>query len=539
MSIIASGISFRYFNQPILFELVNFSVPQGQKVSLIGNNGVGKSTFLQLLAGILPSTSGSVVASTPPCYIPQRIDDNKQTIAEALGVDKKIGALHAILGGSVDPMHYDTLNDDWDIEQRCYSALSHWELRNAPLDTPLSELSGGEKTKVLLAGVTLHDPGIVLLDEPTNHLDLAAREKLYQYISHTRATLVIVSHDITLLNLLDTTYELSHHGITLYGGNYDFYQEQKEIEDRALEQRIDAEQVALRAARKKAQEVRERQEKRASRGEKSKQKGGAARIVLNARGNLAENSSAKLKDKHAEIIDGTRQRLSELREKQTQDSMLKLNFEDARLHDGKILITAKGVNFGYDEGPLLWDNPVDIEIRSGERIHVRGDNGSGKTTLIKLLLGELAPTRGTVVRSDFSYVYLDQEYKQVNQPVTVLELAERHNVNNLADHEIKLRLNRALFPHESWNKSCQTLSGGERMRLYLCCLMISNHVPDIFVLDEPTNNLDISSLSILTRTIKDYQGTVLVISHDLHFTREIGITRRFETVMLPLSKRKT
>ena len=127
----------------------------------------------------------------------------------------------------------------------------------------------------------------------------------------------------------------------------------------------------------------------------------------------------------------------------------------------------------------------------------------------------------------------------MNQPVTVLELAERHNVNNLADHEIKLRLNRALFPHESWNKSCQTLSGGERMRLYLCCLMISNHVPDIFVLDEPTNNLDISSLSILTRTIKDYQGTVLVISHDLHFTREIGITRRFETVMLPLSKRKT
>ena len=150
----------------------------------------------------------------------------------------------------------------------------------------------------------------------------------------------------SLLNLLDTTYELTHRGITLYGGNYDFYREQKEIEGRALEQRIDAEQAALRAARKKAQEVRERQEKRASRGEKSKQKGGAARIVLNARGNLAENSSAKLKDKHAGIIDSSRQRLSELRVKQAKDNELKVDFEDARLHDGKILITAKGVNFG-------------------------------------------------------------------------------------------------------------------------------------------------------------------------------------------------
>lgn len=529
MSITASDISYRYFNQPILFESVNFSVPHGQKVSLIGNNGVGKSTLLQLLSGTLQPTSGSIVTSSPPYYIPQRIDKNNQTIAEALGAVNKIGALHAILGGSVDPVHYDILNDDWDIEQRCYSALSHWELHDATLDTPLSELSGGEKTKVLLAGVTLHDPGIVLLDEPTNHLDLAAREKLYQHISHTRATLVIVSHDITLLNLLDTTYELTHRGITLYGGNYDFYREQKEIEGRALEQQIDAEQAALRAARKKAQEVRERQEKRASRGEKSKQKGGAARIVLNARGNLAENSSAKLKDKHAGIIDSSRQRLSELRVKQAKDNELKVDFEDARLHDGKILITAKGVNFGYNEGPLLWGNPVDIEIRSGERIHVQGNNGSGKTTLIKLLLGELAPTRGTVVQSDFSYVYLDQEYKQVNQPVTVLELAEQHNVNNLADHEIKLRLNRALFPHESWDKSCQALSGGERMRLYLCCLMISNQAPDIFVLDEPTNNLDISNLSILTRAIKDYQGTVLVISHDMHFIREIGITRSIRT----------
>lgn len=152
----------------------------------------------------------------------------------------------------------------------------------------------------------------------------------------------------------------------------------------------------------------------------------------------------------------------------------------------------------------------------------------GKTTLLKLLIGELVPSVGEVVRSDFSSVYLDQEYSKVNTSQTLLELARTYNCHNLLDHEIKLRLHRALFPKQMWDKSCCVLSGGERMRLYLCCLMISNHIPDLFILDEPTNNLDLSSLDILTYTIKDYQGTLLVISHDKRFVEEIGITKVIE-----------
>ena len=210
------------------------------------------------------------------------------------------------------------------------------------------------------------------------------------------------------------------------------------------------------------------------------------------------------------------------------NSDFKEDFENTILEVGKVLITANNVYFGYDKDKLLWASPIDIEIRSGERIHILGNNGSGKTTFIKLLLGELPPISGEVVKSNFSYVYLDQEYKQVNQAMTILELAELYNENNLADHEIKLRLNRALFPQATWDKSCLTLSGGERMRLYLCCLMIFNHMPDIFILDEPTNNLDISSLSILTSTIKNYRGTILVISHDEYFINEVGITKTLE-----------
>lgn len=528
MSIIICDISYHYFNQRTLFESVSFSVSKGGKVSLIGNNGVGKSTVLKLLAGELMLSSGNIRTESKPYYVPQQINIKEQTIAEALGVSEKLNALNAIYGGASEQAYYDTLNDDWDVETRCHQALEYWGLQNITLDSSISLLSGGEKTKVLLAGLTLHKPDIVLLDEPTNHLDLSARKKLYKYIYNTKATIIVVSHDVSLLNLLDTTYELSPKGIRLYGGNYDFYREQKEIEDRALEQQIDAEQTALRVARKKAQEVRERQDRRASQGERSKQKGGVARIIMNARGNLAENSSAKLKEKHTGIIVDTQQRLYALRERQQNSAELKVDFEDAKLHDGKVLITAKELNFGYDKDKPLWQSPIDIEIRSGERIHITGNNGSGKTTFLKLLLGEFSPTQGEVTKNNFSYVYLDQEYEQVNQALTILELAERYNENNLADHEIKLRLNRALFPQETWDKSCQTLSGGERMRFYLCCLMISNHIPDIFVLDEPTNNLDLSSLSILTNTIKNYKGTILIISHDEYFINEIGVTNSIQ-----------
>ena len=525
MSIIISDISYHYSNQQALLEHISFSVSSNRKVSIIGNNGTGKSTLLKLLAGKLKPSFGAIQCSSQPYYIPQQNSITRLSISEALVVDEKINALHAINNGSNDYAYYDLLEDDWDIESRCKSALDYWGLKDVELTSPLDSLSGGEKSKIFLAGLLIHKPDIILLDEPTNHLDQISREKLYAYISTCKATIIVVSHDITLLNLLDTTYELSEKGVKTYGGNYSFYREQKEVEDRALEQQIDAEQTALRIARKKAQDVRESQEKRSSQGERNKHKGGAPRILLHARGALAENSSAKLKEKHASAISDSQQRLADLRQRQQTNDKLKIDFDRAQLHNGKLLVEVVNANFGYIDTNLIWETPLNIEVRSGERIHIIGDNGVGKTTLIRLLTGELNPLKGEIRKADFSYIYLDQQYVQVDKNVTVLELAHEYNSNNLQEHEIRLRLNRALFPKKVWDKNCQTLSGGERMRLYLCCLMISNHIPDMFVLDEPTNNLDISSLSILISAVKSYQGTVLVISHDKHFISEIGITK--------------
>ena len=308
-----------------------------------------------------------------------------------------------------------------------------------------------------------------------------------------------------------------------YGGNYDFYRERKRIEEEALAQQVDSEQTALRLARKKAQEVRERQERRMRQGERHKDQ--LPRILRRTMKDSGERTKAQLVGKHAELIDGSRERLDELRRRQRTQCELKIDFDDAQLHDGKLLVRADGLNFEYAPGRPLWREPLALEIRSGERIRLTGDNGTGKTTLVRLLTGELEPTAGRIGRADFSYVCLDQQYSRVNTPQSVLELAQSCNHGNLQDHELKLRLHRALFGQQMWDKRCDTLSGGERMRLCLCSLMIANHVPDLFVLDEPTNNLDLSSLAILTRTVRNYRGTLLVVSHDDNFTREIGITR--------------
>lgn len=523
MSIILSGVSYRYRNQQFLFEELDLSVPAGGKVAVVGDNGAGKSTLLKLIAGELAPAAGSIACSSRPYYVPQQLSAAGISAACVLGVADKLDALRAICGGTADPRCYDVLADDWDVEARCRAALDHWGLPHVGLTDPVDALSGGERTKLCLAGILVHKPAVVLLDEPTNHLDTSGRRRLYDFLRASRATIVAVSHDVALLDLLGTTCELTAKGLKVYGGNYDFYRERKQAEEDALAQQVDAERTALRMARKKAQEVRERQERRMRQGERHKDQ--LPRILRRTVKDRGERTEAQLVGKHAEQIGGSRERLDELRSRQRRQCEMKIDFDDAQLHDGKLLVRADGLNFEYTPGRPLWRKPLALEIRSGERIRLTGDNGTGKTTLVRLLTGELEPTVGRIGRADLSYVYLDQQYSRMNTPQSVLELAQGYNYGNLQDHELKLRLHRALFAQQMWDKRCDTLSGGERMRLCLCCLMIANHVPDLFILDEPTNNLDLSSLAILTRTLRNYRGTLLVVSHDDNFTREIGITR--------------
>ena len=525
MSIIIKDLSYTHTDKEVLFSNLNLIINSGEKTALTGNNGCGKSTLMRILAGEASPGTGSVHCSGHLYYVPQHFGQyDGRTVAQVLGIDRKLTALHAILNGDTAEEHFARLDNDWNIEERTQAVLHAWHLNGIFLLRPLEGLSGGEKTRLFLAGMELKEPDTLLLDEPTNHLDTAGRKRLYNFVHRTSATVLVISHDRTLLNLLPAICELSRNGLACYGGNYDFYKEQKEVHRNALQQQLEEKEKALRLARKTAREMEERKARQNTRGEKASIKKGIPRILLGGLKNHAENSSSKLSNVHAEKTDKIQQEITNLKGSLPQTNKLKTDFNASALHIGKILVTAQNINFHYpDSNTNLWTVPLSFQLRSGNRFCIKGDNGSGKTTLLKLITGELTPTGGTIERADFTYIYLDQEYSLIQNEYTVSEQAEAFNLRHLPEHETKTILNRYLFPQDVWNKPCSKLSGGEKMRLAFCCLMIADNTPDLFILDEPTNNLDIESIEIITATIRNYQGTVLAVSHDRDFLKETGI----------------
>ena len=562
MSISIQQISYIHPDKEVLFSDLNFAISKGQKLGLVGNNGCGKSTLLQIIAGQLSPSSGVIVRPDDLYYIPQHFGQyDSLTIAQALQIERKQQALHAILSGDASNENFVILDDDWNIEERSIAALDLWGLGQFTLSYPMNLLSGGEKTRVFLAGMDIHHPPVILMDEPTNHLDSSGRQRLYDWVEKCRSTLLVVSHDRTLLNLLPEICELEKHQINYYGGNYEFYKEQKTLMQEALQQRIEEKEKALRIARKVARETAERRDKQNVRGEKNHIKKGVPRIVLNALQGKSEKSTSKLNSTHQEKAEKLTDERNQLRSSLSPTATLKTDFNSSSLHTGKILVTVKEVNFGYHPNSInshiqmnneanladtgnhpspdsndiqdnsdfkqqLWQTPISFQLKSGDRLRIEGANGSGKTTLLKLITGQFQPQEGNLTRMEFTYVYLNQEYSIIDNRNSILEQAYAFNNRNLPEHEIKTILNRYLFPASEWDKSCRKLSGGEKMRLAFCCLMISNNTPDIFILDEPTNNLDIQSIEIITATIKNYTGTVIVISHDDYFIQEIGIEQR-------------
>ena len=562
MSISIQQISYIHPDKEVLFSDLNFAISKGQKLGLVGNNGCGKSTLLQIIAGQLSPSSGVIVRPDDLYYIPQHFGQyDSLTIAQALQIERKQQALHAILSEDASNENFVILDDDWNIEERSIAALDLWGLGQFTLSYPMNLLSGGEKTRVFLAGMDIHHPSVVLMDEPTNHLDSSGRQRLYDWVEKYRSTLLVVSHDRTLLNLLPEICELEKHQINYYGGNYEFYKEQKTLMQEALQQRIEEKEKALRIARKVARETAERRDKQNVRGEKNNIKKGVPRIVLNALQGKSEKSTSKLNSTHQEKAEKLTSERNQLRSSLSPTATLKTDFNSSSLHTGKILVTAKEINFGYHPNSInshiqmnneanladtgnhpspdsndiqdnsdfkqqLWQTPISFQLKSGDRLRIEGANGSGKTTLLKLITGQFQPQEGNLTRMEFTYVYLNQEYSIIDNRNSILEQAYAFNNRNLPEHEIKTILNRYLFPASEWDKSCRKLSGGEKMRLAFCCLMISNNTPDMFILDEPTNNLDIQSIEIITATIKNYTGTVIVISHDDYFIQEIGIEQR-------------
>ncbi|SMD10745.1 ribosomal protection-like ABC-F family protein [Pedobacter nyackensis] len=525
---ILQSVSYIHSDRDLLFSDIDLKINKNDKAALIGNNGVGKSTLLKILAGYLVASNGVVSSDSQPYYVPQVFGQfNDHSVTQALKIEDKIKALKDILDGHVTDENMSLLDDDWTIEERCREALEGWGLGDLDLTQKMGRLSGGQKTRVFLAGILIHRPELVLLDEPSNHLDTIGRSLLYDYIRYTKSSVLVVSHDRTLLNQVNMVYELSKNGITAYGGNYDFYAAQKRIESDALSHDVKSKEKALRKAREIERESLERQQKLDARGKKKQEKAGLPTISMNTLRNNAEKSTSRLKGVHTEKVGTISQELTQLRANLSDLDKMKMDFDNSALHIGKILVTGANINFGYGE-TLLWKEPLSFQITSGERIAIKGLNGSGKSTLIKMILGAVQPRLGNMDRADVRAIYIDQDYSLINKDLSVYEQAQEYNSGELQEHEIKIRLNRFLFSKAYWDKPCSALSGGEKMRLILCALTISNQAPDIMILDEPTNNLDIQSVEILTISVNEYKGTLIVVSHDEYFLKAINFERSID-----------
>ena len=528
MNIVVNNLSYVLPDGISVFSNISFAIVSRSKCALVGVNGCGKSSLLNILAGQIKPTEGEMSFGDIPYLVPQHYGQfNHMTVGEVLGVSDKIEALQVILSGDSSESCFDILRDDWSIEDRVRVALDSWGLYDVRCDFQFKGLSGGEKTKVFLAGIMLHNPRIVLMDEPTNHLDDDSRCVLYEFMDNFNGTMLVVSHDVKLLNRFSKIYELSEKGMRMYPMRFDEYRESVAAENISLAEHVDCLRKELRKQKLIARETAERQQRQNSRGRSHSEKKCVARISMGNLKNQAEKSTAKSAYIQCNKIDSLTERIADASSRINDVGRMAVDFSSPDVHVGKIMIEAHGIDFAYPGENGLWEKRLDFIVRSGDRICVTGRNGSGKSTLMKIIKGELAPTIGSVYRADnLRCVYLDQEYSLIDNNITISEQIQNFNRHSLPEHELNIRLNRFLFSESSWNKPCAVLSGGEKMRLSLCCLMVADDTPDMIIADEPTNNLDLYNIEVLSSVLRMYSGTLIVISHDVAFSNRLMLSQK-------------
>lgn len=509
--------------EPIFNELdLIFS---NEKVGLIGNNGAGKSTLLRLIVGELEPSNGKIITPKKFTYLSQVIDD-QGTVAYAIGVEEKLNALDNIVVGVSNLRDFAIVDDDWLIRDRIDGLLKRFKLQGLPLDKPMDCLSGGEKTRLALVRLFIQDADFIILDEPTNNLDSMARNCLYHEIKSFSGGAIIACHDRALLEFMDRIMEISSVGVKTYGGNYSQFVSQKDRETQAIEHRMHADLLTLKKAKILAQERMEKHQRNVSKGLKKRKsqiaaKGAINKIELNTAKGRSEKSNRAVRLQANKKLTNISQQIVCLKEKVETNKAIDFTITHSTTAEKKVLINLENISFSYDQ-PLLDD--VSLMIQGQDRIALMGENGSGKTTLLKLLTGQLKPHSGRVISQVNQLHYLDQHATALHDELTVLENF-RQVVPTLSEFECRTRLASFLFRNASADKLVSNLSGGERVRALLACILSQPTGSQLIVLDEPTNHLDLSSIAVVENALRHYPGALLLVSHDRHFLENIGITR--------------
>ncbi|MEV7690956.1 ABC-F family ATP-binding cassette domain-containing protein [Streptomyces bungoensis] len=517
-SLTCTSLSFAWPDGTPVFDGLDIAFGPG-RTGLVGVNGSGKSTLLKLLAGELAPAGGTVRATGEIGLLPQNVTlDTALRVDEALGIAARRAALHAIEAGDVSEEHFETVGDDWDVEERALVTLGELGLGHLGLDRTAGELSGGESVLLRLAALLLRRPDVLLLDEPTNNLDLYARRRLHAAVASWPGVLVVVSHDRELLDLVDQIADLRAGQVTWYGGNFSAYEEALAVEQEAAERMV---RVAEADVRKQKRELADAQVKLARRkqyGQKLGESGSLPRILVGARKRAAQESAGKHRVLHEERLAEARERLDEAALAVRDDDEIRVDMPYTAVPPGRQVLTLENLRTAH--GARV---PGILDLRGPERIALVGRNGAGKTTLLRTIAGELAPVSGEA-RAHVPLRFLPQRLDVLDEELTVAENVARF-APGATNNRIRARLARFLFRGARADQKAGTLSGGERFRAALAALMLAEPAPQLLLLDEPTNNLDMASVRQLTSALESYQGALLVAAHDLPFLGSVGITR--------------
>lgn len=492
-----------------------------ERTAVVGRNGVGKTTLLRLIAGLAEPAEGAITRVGTIGWLAQTpTPADGETIADTLGVAGSLAILHRVLAGvgSLDDM----AEADWTLEERMQTALAEVGLADLALDRRTADLSGGEQTRLRLAGLKLAAPDLLVLDEPTNHLDAEARAMIADVVADWPGGVVLVSHDRALLRRVDRIVELSSLGARVHGGGWNLYVERRDAERAAAERDLEQAERAIGRVQRETQMAQERQARRDRAGKAARANSSDPKILLDAQAQRAEESGARGQRLAERKLQAVEAELTQARERVERVRQLALAMPATGLPAGRLVLNLnEAVVSTEDDRRLL--GPISLRLTGPERLAVVGPNGAGKTTLLKLIAGLIQPSAGAIERP-VRAALLDQQAAMLRPDETLVEGWLRLNPQG-TPNAARAALARFLFRNVQADRRVGELSGGERLRAALACVMTGVQPPQLLVLDEPTNHLDIESVEAVEAALSAYDGALVVVSHDADFVQSLRVDR--------------
>ncbi len=489
---------------------------------LVGRNGVGKTVLAQILAGLLQPTAGECQRSNSVHYLAQQVAQPKgASVADLAGIQPTLDALARIEAGSTAIEDFEAVGERWDLPQRFRHELERGSLGYLVATTPASTLSGGEAMRVALMGAMLSNADFLILDEPSNHLDRPNRQALIEQLQRWPRGLIVISHDRQLLETMARIVELSPSGLHSYGGNYTFYAEAKAHEQQNAIDQLNKHKLERQRQERAMRKQRERQEKRQSRGNRQGKEANQAKILLDRQKERSEISSGALSQQQAASRDQLNQRVREAAKQVEDEAHITLHEIPVNQVAKRCLAELEKVELPFVMGAT---RHISLLLRGQQRIGVVGPNGWGKSTLLRVLAGQIEPLSGTCKVAP-EKAYLDQRLESLEPDKTVLEQLQLAN-RSTTEGELRMLLAQLGLDAQKITTPSGLLSGGERLKGALACILYADSPPKLLLLDEPNNHLDLPSAQALETLLRSYQGALVVVSHDDAFLENLALTDR-------------